>query len=245
MSGADDRRDRGQRRGGRHAVDERAGSAGRQRCAGVAAHLRRDLVRAADAVARGLGRTGRDRDHVVHAVAIAARSTLPSTATPSVPPARGPRRSWPIRCRPGLGSEPMIASVAGDIASHMPRPIMLAPAPRVRSRCRRRTWRAREGGGDRREAAATTTFVPAAAWPRPTAWSRDQADRHGQQPNPRLERVVAHDRLQVGGQEVHDAHQGEEHEREREAAALKRGCGTRHVEHRVIGPALPGHEHGP
>ena len=161
---------------------------------------------------------GQAGDGAVHARRVAAASTLPSTATPSVPPTSR-TTSFIAEPMPALafGSEPMIASVAGDIASAMPTPIMRrARARRGRSRCRRRTWRAA------RSAPATVA--------RPVGDDDLRAEplgEHDRQPasrrsgrrrsaasgrRPRSARV-AHHRLQVGGQEVHDAHQREEHER--------------------------------
>ena len=73
--------------------------------------------------------------------------------------------------------------------------------------------------------------------------ARDQADRDREHPDAGLEGGVAHDRLQVGRQEVHDAHQREEHEPDRDARRAEAQVAEHaHVEHRVIGAALPGDE---
>ena len=71
----------------------------------------------------------------------------------------------------------------------------------------------------------------------------DHADRDRQHLDAGLERAVAEHRLQVGGEEVHDAHQREEHERDRDARRAEAQVAEHaDVEHRVVGVALPGDE---
>ena len=71
---------------------------------------------------------------------------------------------------------------------------------------------------------ATASFVPSPADDFDRQPRRDDhAAGDRQHLHAGVQRPVAQDGLHVGRQEVHDAHQREEHERDRELAALKRG----------------------
>ena len=175
-------------------------------------------------------------------------STLPSTATPSAPPAC---RVVSFMAEPtpafSFGTEPMIDSVADGIAIDIPPDMHTRP---------RAMWTYEESA--RTVARISSPHAPPTS-PKPDEALRAEAlddarrdrcehhehDRDRQQPDPGLERVEAEDELQHLGHDEHRARDGEEGHGHRDVGhGEARVAEEREVEHRLVAVHLPERERG-